>query len=300
MDDLAKKLHRFPTYEEAAAYLETRAMQLAKNLSRGDRSPDNSAKTKTTIVAFETKDGAIVAADSRVTWGYYKPGISAVTKLYPLLNCATVGFAGDAADAQLMALLLEEDFEMHRNFTGSPMSPRTMANRVNVYSRYFPWTVPLFAVFDPSKKRARLFEYGGGFINESGTGYNGVGSGFEAIEAMAAEKASAIKQLTAKEAKAVVEEIMVQAVVHDSFTGGPFRFHLLTIEGIEQVLVPEHEWRLRHDLIKIMDDIARGKMRAKEAALVVGILVEFSRKLNELTGLTGTATKAEGGAEDGQ
>ncbi len=282
-DEIAEVLPRLQSYESGTAFLEAKAGELRAKLGREHgalpetggavRSPERYSRT--TITAFQTNDGAVVAADSRATWGDFKPAIGSFTKLVPLLNMASFGFSGSAAAGQFMALLVEEDFEMYANFHETPMSPRSMANRVNVYSSYFPWCTPIFAVWDGSENRARLFEYGGGSIVEIFTGYTGVGSGSSAIQTSAERVARVVRDLPAAEALPLVEHIMIEAVESDSFTGGDFLFHIITGGGIREIRAREQFWQLRRWFGRIADDFTRRAMTDAEQ-------IVFARTLQQM------------------
>lgn len=199
--------------------------------------------TRTTVIAFRTADGAIVAADSRGTLGS-RPQEGGVKKLFVLDEFSTFGISGFAGDGQLIARLIEREFERFAN-RFHPPHPKSKANRVAAYLRAFGGCVPVFVTYDHAENRARIFSYdAAGSIVEMTNGYASVGSGAGPIRSQIESFAPVIAATTAASAVPSVVYLLRQAVRHDMYTGGDFLIHLVTAEGIAELVVPEALWRL--------------------------------------------------------
>jgi proteasome beta subunit len=207
------------------------------------REREGKLETMTTVIAFRTADGAIIAADSRATLGN-KPHEGAMEKLFAVDEFSTFGTSGFAGDGQLIARLIEREFERFANHFHPP-HPKSKANRVAAYLRQLGGCVPVFVTYDRAENRARIFSYdSAGSISEMQNGYASIGSGSEPIRSHVESFAPVIASAPAEAAIPAIVYLLRQAARHDLYTGGDFSIHLVTAKGVRELIVPEALWRL--------------------------------------------------------
>lgn len=246
-------------------------------------------ETKTTVIAFRTADGAIIAADSRGTLGN-RPGEGAVEKLFAVDEFSTFGISGFAGDGQLIARLIEREFERFANHFHLP-HPKSKANRVAAYLRALGGCVPIFVTYDHLESRARIFSYdAGGSIVEMANGYASIGSGSGPIRSQIEAFASAIASVRAAAAVPSVVYLLRQAVRHDIYTGGDFSIHLVTAEGITERIVPEALWRLDAVLGGAYEPEVEIKILGRVLSYAQGLQKKYAPKADDTPKPDGDAT----------
>lgn len=148
--------------------------------------------TKTTIVAFAYRDGAVIAADRQTTFGFGEKHFE-TNKIYRVSNYSFLGAAGMVAYIQDLVRVFTRSIQGMKQFIEADVHidgqarlleyilKSNFAERhlLNVLLGYV--AVPILAGWDPEEKRARIFSYDeAGAVYEATAGtcpYATVGSG---------------------------------------------------------------------------------------------------------------------------
>ncbi len=179
----------------------------------------------TTIVACLYDGGVVMAGDRRATMGNVIAQRD-IEKVYPADEFSVVGIAGTAGLAVEMVRLFQTELEHFEKIEGMQLSLEGKANRLASFIRSNLGmamqglvVVPLFAGYDPSSGRGRIFSYDvtGGRYEEHD--YHSVGSGSPFAR-------GALKKLyrPGQDDRAAVQvclQALYDAADDDSATGGP-------------------------------------------------------------------------------
>ncbi|MFC9583284.1 proteasome subunit beta [Streptomyces yangpuensis] len=179
----------------------------------------------TTIVAATFPGGVVLAGDRRATMGNMIAQRD-IEKVFPADEYSAVGIAGTAGLAVEMVKLFQLELEHFEKVEGTTLSLEGKANRLSTMIRSNLGmamqglaVVPLFAGYDESKEKGRIFSYDvtGGRSEEHGYAATGSGS----IFARGSMKKLYRPDLTEEQATTLVVQALYDAADDDSATGGP-------------------------------------------------------------------------------
>src|ERR687892_2826486 len=179
----------------------------------------------TTVVAVRFADGVVMSGDRRVTAGNLISHRTA-EKVLPADRHSGVAIAGAAGPALEMVKLFALQLEHYEKVEGSHLSLEGKANQLSMMVRgHLPAAmqgfvvVPLFAGYDTTRGRGRLFEYDvtGGRYEESDFAATGSGS----LHAGTVIKVGYTPDLDRQTAVDLAISALFQAADEDSATGGP-------------------------------------------------------------------------------
>ncbi|WP_203985302.1 proteasome subunit beta [Sphaerisporangium rufum] len=186
----------------------------------GDRLPH-----ATTIVAAVFAGGVVIAGDRRATSGNYISQKD-MEKVFRTDEYSAMGIAGTASVGMELARLYCVELEHYEKREGRTLSVEGKANRLATMIRgNLPMAmqglavVPLFAAFDETSARGRIYSYdvGGGPYEQ--TGYASIGSG--SLFARGALKKLYREGMSAEDTVLACVNALYDAADDDSATGGP-------------------------------------------------------------------------------
>jgi len=179
----------------------------------------------TTIVAATYSGGVVMAGDRRATMGNIIAQRD-IEKVFPADEFSCVGIAGTAGLAVEMVRLFQTELEHYEKIEGTTLSMDGKANRLSALIRSNLGmamqglaVVPLFAGYDLTKSRGRIFSYDvtGGRYEE--TAFYSVGSG--SLFARGSLKKLYQEDLDARDCVTALVQALYDAADDDSATGGP-------------------------------------------------------------------------------
>ncbi|MGW6390781.1 proteasome subunit beta [Streptomyces sp. NPDC055103] len=179
----------------------------------------------TTIVAVTFPGGVVLAGDRRATMGNMIAQRD-MEKVFPADEYSAVAIAGTAGLAVEMVKLFQLELEHFEKVEGATLSLEGKANRLSTMIRgnlgmamQGLAVIPLFAGWDESKGKGRIFSYDvtGGRSEEQGFAATGSGS----IFARGSMKKLYRSDLTEQQATTLVVQALYDAADDDSATGGP-------------------------------------------------------------------------------
>lgn len=179
----------------------------------------------TTIVALVFDGGVVMAGDRRATMGNVIAQRD-IQKVFEADSYSVVGIAGTAGIAVELVRLFQVELEHYEKIEGAHLSLEGKANRLSTLLRgnlgmamQGLAVVPLFAGYDVSKQRGRIFSYDvtGGRYEEHD--FHAVGSG--STFARGSLKKLFHIDANADEAVRIALESLYDAADDDSATGGP-------------------------------------------------------------------------------
>ncbi|WP_419993573.1 proteasome subunit beta [Streptomyces boninensis] len=179
----------------------------------------------TTIVAATFPGGVVLAGDRRATMGNMIAQRD-IEKVFPADEYSAIGIAGTAGLAVEMVKLFQLELEHFEKVEGTVLSLEGKANRLTTMIRQNLGmamqglaVVPVFAGWDLTRERGRIFTYDvtGGRSEEKG--FAAVGSG--SVFARGSLKKLYRDDLTQDQAATAVVQALYDAADDDSATGGP-------------------------------------------------------------------------------
>jgi proteasome beta subunit len=217
----------------------------------------------TTIVAATYPGGVVMAGDRRATMGNIIAQRD-IEKVFPADEFSAVGIAGTAGIAVEMVRLFQTELEHYEKIEGTTLSMDGKANRLAALIRgnlgmamQGLAVVPLFAGFDLTTNRGRIFSYDvtGGRYEE--TAFHSVGSG--SLFARGSLKKLYREDLEATGCVTAVVQALYDAADDDSATGGPDLAR--RIFPVVQVITADGGRRLPDsEVAAIADEIIAGRM----------------------------------------
>ncbi len=183
------------------------------------------APVGTTIVAFKTERGVLMAGDRRATMGNLIASHT-IEKVHAADSASVIGIAGTAGLALELIRLFQLELEHYEKIEGTPLSLEGKANRLASMLRgnlglalQGLAVVPLFAGTVPGTTSGALYSFDvtGGKYQELDFHSIGSGAGF----ARGALKKLWKPQLDDEEAVRVAVQTLYDAADDDSATGGP-------------------------------------------------------------------------------
>ena len=183
------------------------------------------ASHATTVLAVRSATGVVVAGDRRATSGHLISHRD-MRKVFPADSYSAVAIAGAAGPAVQMVRLFQLQLEYYEKIEGKPLSLEGKANQLAEMLRaHLPQAmrglpvVPIFAGYDPSDGRGRLFQYDvtGGRYEEQDYATAGSGS----LHAGTVLKLGFRDDLSEPDALALSVQALWHAADSDSATGGP-------------------------------------------------------------------------------
>ena len=212
-----------PSFAEFAMQVNPAVLPTADTLPVGDASL--LAPHGTTIVAATFAGGVVMAGDRRATMGNVIAQRD-IEKVFPGDEFSCVGIAGTAGIAVEMVRLFQVELEHYEKIEGTTLSMDGKANRLSALIRgnlgmamQGLAVVPLFAGFDNSTLKGRIYSYDvtGGRYEE--TSFHSVGSG--SVFARGSLKKLYRDDLIEVECVTAVIQALYDAADDDSATGGP-------------------------------------------------------------------------------
>ncbi|WP_395658012.1 proteasome subunit beta [Nocardioides sp.] len=217
----------------------------------------------TTIVAATYPGGVVMAGDRRATMGNIIAQRD-IEKVFPADEFSAVGIAGSAGIAVEMVRLFQTELEHYEKIEGTTLSVDGKANRLAALIRsnlamamQGLAVVPLFAGYDLTSDRGRIFSYDvtGGRYEE--TAFHSVGSG--SLFARGALKKLYRDDLDQIGCVTAVVQALYDAADDDSATGGPDLTR--RIFPVVQVITGDGGRRLPdEEVAAIADDVIAGRM----------------------------------------
>ena len=214
-----------PGSSSFAEFLARHAPELMPtNRTLPDGSAADLAPHGTTIVAATFPGGVVMAGDRRATMGNIIAQRD-IEKVFPADEYSCVGYAGAAGLAVEMVRLFQTELEHYEKIEGTTLSMDGKANRLAALTRSHLGlamqglaVVPLFAGYDLTTSRGRIFSYDvtGGRYEE--TAFHAVGSG--SLFARGSLKKLYREDLTADECVTAAVQALYDAADDDSATGG--------------------------------------------------------------------------------
>jgi proteasome beta subunit len=210
----------------------------------------------TTIVAATFPGGVVMAGDRRATMGNIIAQRD-IEKVFPADEFSVVGIAGTAGLAVEMVRLFQTELEHYEKIEGTTLSMDGKANRLAALIRANLGmamqglaVVPLFAGYDLTTERGRIFSYDvtGGRYEE--TAFHAVGSG--SLFARGSLKKLYREDLDAEGCVTAVVQALYDAADDDSATGGPDLTR--RIFPVVHVLGPDGGRRLPDDEVAAVAD----------------------------------------------
>ncbi|MFI0987456.1 proteasome subunit beta [Streptomyces exfoliatus] len=211
----------------SSSFLDFLAAHSPEMLPGGRKLPEGvvEAPHGTTIVAATFPGGVVLAGDRRATMGNMIAQRD-IEKVFPADEFSAVGIAGTAGLAVEMVKLFQLELEHFEKVEGATLSLEGKANRLSTMIRgnlgmamQGLAVVPLFAGWDESKEKGRIFSYDvtGGRSEEHGFAATGSGS----IFARGSMKKLYRADLDEQQATTLVVQALYDAADDDSATGGP-------------------------------------------------------------------------------
>jgi proteasome beta subunit len=185
-----------------------------------------------TTVGVIFKDGVILAAEKRVTYGYFvmSKGGKKVFKVTDRIGVACAGLVGDM---QILAKEMEAQANLYSMDVGRKITVRSAAKlmaNVLFNRRYAPlFTQTIVGGLDEDGASLYVLDVLGSLIPDK---YAVVGSGTEI--AMGVLEEGYKETMTAQEAKELVTRSIKSAISRDSMSGDGIDFLIITKEGIAE------------------------------------------------------------------
>jgi proteasome beta subunit len=214
----------------------------------------------TTVVAIRFGAGVVMAGDRRATAGFLIAS-RRIEKVFPADDYSGVAIAGAAGPAMEMVKLFQVQLEHYEKVQGETLSLEGKANQLSMLVRVnLPAAmqgfavVPLFAGFDTSRARGRVFSYDvtGGRYEELDFQSQGSGS----IHARNWIKSGWREGMSQDEAAELALSALFAAADEDVATGGPDLVRrifpliaVIDVEGYRQLAEDEVEARSQAILV---------------------------------------------------
>ena len=179
----------------------------------------------TTILAFRSRNGVVIAGDRMATEGY---SVSArkLDKVFKTDDYSAIAISGAAGPSMEMARLFQTELEHYEKIEGTSLSTDGKANKLSqMIKSNLPMAfqglvvIPIFVGYDLQEKLGRIFKYDvtGGRYEE--TEYFSTGSGGR--DARNTLKFRYKANLNEKESIQIAVEALFNASEEDVGTGGP-------------------------------------------------------------------------------
>lgn len=210
-------------------YLKSQSSNLQFQASMG-KSPESrglweSVPHGTTILAFRSKNGVVIAGDRMATEGY---SVSArkLDKVFKTDDYSAIAISGAAGPCVEMARLFQVELEHYEKIEGTSLSTEGKANKLSqMIKSNLPMAfqglvvIPIFVGYDLQKRVGRIFKYDitGGRYEEAE--YFSTGSGGR--DARNTLKMRYKTNLNEKESIQIAVEALFNASEEDVATGGP-------------------------------------------------------------------------------
>ena len=185
-----------------------------------------------TTVGVVFSDGVILAAEKRVTYGYFimsKGG----KKVFKITDSIGVACAGLVGDMQILAKEMEAQANLYSMDTGRKISVRSASKLIATVlfnRRYAPlFTQTIVGGLDEEGPSLFVLDVLGSLIPDK---YAVVGSGTEL--AIGVIEDGYRENMSAQEAKELVTRSIKSAVSRDSMSGDGIDFLIITKEGIAE------------------------------------------------------------------
>ncbi|MCW3995313.1 MAG: archaeal proteasome endopeptidase complex subunit beta [Candidatus Bathyarchaeota archaeon] len=185
-----------------------------------------------TTVGIVFKDGVILAAEKRVTYGSFIMSRGG-KKVFKVTDCIGVACAGLVGDMQILAKEMEAQANLYSMDVGRPISVRSAAKlmaNVLFNRRYTPLiTQTIVGGLDEEGASLYVLDVLGSLIPDK---YAAVGSGTEIAIGVLEEGYK--EGLSADEARELVKRSIKSAITRDAMSGDGVDFLIITKEGITE------------------------------------------------------------------
>ncbi len=176
------------------------------------------------------KDGVILAAEKRVTYGYFVMSKGG-KKVFKITDSIGVACAGLVGDMQILAREMEAQANLYSMDVGRKISVKSAAKlmaNVLFNRRYAPLiTQTIVGGIDEDGPSLYVLDVLGSLIPDK---YAAVGSGTEIAIGVIEEGYK--EHMTAKEAKELVTRAIKSAISRDAMSGDGIDFLIITKEGV--------------------------------------------------------------------
>jgi proteasome beta subunit len=185
-----------------------------------------------TTVGVVFKDGVVLAAEKRVTYGYFimSKGGKKVFKVTDRIGVACAGLVGDM---QILAREMEAQANLYSMDVGRKITVRSAAKllaNVLFNRRYAPlFTQTIVGGLDEEGASIYVLDVLGSLIPDK---YAAVGSGTEIAIGVIEEGYK--EDMTADEAKELIKRAIKSAISRDSMSGDGIDFLIITKDGIAE------------------------------------------------------------------
>jgi len=185
-----------------------------------------------TTVGVVFQDGVLLAAEKRVTYGYFimSKGGKKVFKVTDRIGVACAGLVGDM---QILAREMEAQSNLYSMDVGRPITVRSAAKllaNVLFNRRYAPLiTQTIVGGMDEEGPSLYVLDVLGSLIPDK---YAAVGSGTEIAIGVIEEGYK--ENLSLEEAKTLIKRAIKSAITRDAMSGDGVDFLIVTKEGVQE------------------------------------------------------------------
>jgi len=170
-----------------------------------------------TTVGIRARDGVVLAAEKRVSYGFYLMSKSG-KKVYPITNRIGIASSGILADIQTIAKVIRANIANLEIETKTPVSVRAAAKLLSIIlfqNKYMPYIAEtMVGGIDEEGPRLFILDSWGSLIEDD---YAALGNG--APPAIGIIETGYSSEITVKEAKELAIKAIKEAIARDPTSG---------------------------------------------------------------------------------
>jgi proteasome beta subunit len=170
-----------------------------------------------TTVGIRARDGVVLAAEKRVSYGFYLMSKSG-KKVYPITNRIGIASSGILADIQTIAKVIRANIANLEIETKTPVSVRAAAKLLSIIlfqNKYMPYIAEtMVGGIDEEGPRLFILDSWGSLIEDD---YAALGNG--ARTAIGIIETGYSSEITVKEAKELAIKAIKEAIARDPTSG---------------------------------------------------------------------------------
>jgi proteasome beta subunit len=182
-----------------------------------------------TTVGIRAKDGVVLAAEKRVSYGFYLMSKSG-KKVYPITNRIGIASSGVLADIQTIAKVVRANITNLEIETKTPVSVRAAAKLLSIIlfqNKYLPYIAEtMVGGVDEEGPRLFILDSWGSLIEDN---YAALGNG--ARTAIGIIETGYSSEITVKEAKELAIKAIKEAIARDPTSGDGIDMLTITSNG---------------------------------------------------------------------
>ncbi|MFP3157913.1 MAG: archaeal proteasome endopeptidase complex subunit beta [Caldivirga sp.] len=182
-----------------------------------------------TTVGIRAKDGVVLAAEKRVSYGFYLMSKSG-KKVYPITNRIGIASSGVLADIQTIAKVVRANITNLEIETKTPVSVRAAAKLLSIIlfqNKYLPYIAEtMVGGVDEEGPRLFILDSWGSLIEDD---YAALGNG--ARTAIGIIETGYSSEITVKEAKELAIKAIKEAIARDPTSGDGIDMLTITSNG---------------------------------------------------------------------